>query len=58
TAATAAALEARAVITRPFAGEGLRVSVGTPEEDDVFLAALDDVRNAELTSAAAGGAGA
>ncbi|MCW2536072.1 MAG: hisC, partial [Modestobacter sp.] len=37
TAATAAALEARAVITRPFAGEGLRVSVGTPEEDDVFL---------------------
>ncbi|HEV7727281.1 MAG TPA: histidinol-phosphate transaminase [Modestobacter sp.] len=58
TAATAAALEARAVITRPFAGEGLRVSVGTPEEDAVFLAALDDVRNAELTSAAAGGAGA
>src|SRR3954470_16198959 len=43
TAALAAALEARAVITRPFAGEGIRVSVGTPEEDDVFLAALDDV---------------
>ena len=40
----AAALEARAVITRPFAGEGIRVTVGTPEEDDVFLAALDDVR--------------
>jgi histidinol-phosphate aminotransferase len=39
----AAALEARAVITRPFAGEGVRVTVGTPEEDDVFLAALDDV---------------
>jgi histidinol-phosphate aminotransferase len=38
----AAALEARAVITRPFAGEGIRVTVGTPEEDDVFLAALDD----------------
>ena len=36
--------EARAVITRPFAGEGIRVTVGTPEEDDVFLAALDDVR--------------
>ena len=34
----AAALEARAVITRPFAGEGIRVTVGTPEEDDVFLA--------------------
>ena len=40
----AAALEARAVITRPFAGEGIRVSVGAPDEDDVFLAALDDVR--------------
>jgi histidinol-phosphate aminotransferase len=43
TAEIAAALEARAVITRPFAGEGIRVTVGTPEEDDVFLAALDDV---------------
>jgi histidinol-phosphate aminotransferase len=41
----AAALEARAVITRPFAGEGIRVTVGTPEEDDLFLAALDDVRS-------------
>jgi histidinol-phosphate aminotransferase len=40
----AAALEARAVITRPFAGEGVRVTVGTREEDDAFLAALDDVR--------------
>lgn len=39
----AAALEARAVITRPFAGEGVRVTVGAPEEDDVFLAALDAV---------------
>jgi histidinol-phosphate aminotransferase len=44
TAGLAAALEARAVITRPFAGEGIRVTVGTPEEDDVFLAALDEVR--------------
>ena len=43
TAELAAALEARAVITRPFAGEGIRVTVGTPEEDDVFLAALDEV---------------
>jgi histidinol-phosphate aminotransferase len=45
---TAAALEARAVITRPFAGAGIRVTVGTPEEDDVFLAALDQVRSAAL----------
>jgi histidinol-phosphate aminotransferase len=53
TADVAAALEARAVITRPFAGEGLRVTVGTPEEDDVFLDALDAV----LTSETAGAAG-
>jgi histidinol-phosphate aminotransferase len=58
TAATAAALEARAVITRPFAGEGLRVTVGAPEEDDVFLAALDGVRDTALTSVPAGSAGA
>jgi histidinol-phosphate aminotransferase len=41
TAEVAAALESRGVITRPFAGEGIRVTVGTPEEDDLFLAALD-----------------
>jgi histidinol-phosphate aminotransferase len=44
----ASALEARAVITRPFAGEGVRVTVGSPEEDDVFLAALDDLGVAAL----------
>ncbi|NEK95996.1 histidinol-phosphate transaminase [Modestobacter muralis] len=54
TVEVAAALEARAVITRPFPGEGLRVTVGSPAEDDVFLGALDDV----LTSTAAGVAGA
>ncbi|MGY1748131.1 histidinol-phosphate transaminase [Modestobacter sp. SYSU DS0511] len=43
TAEVAAALEARAVITRPFPGEGLRVTVGTAEEDDVLLGALDAV---------------
>jgi histidinol-phosphate aminotransferase len=47
-AGLAAALEARAVITRPFAGEGVRVTVGSPEEDDVFLTALDDVGVAAL----------
>jgi histidinol-phosphate aminotransferase len=51
TASVAAALEARAVITRPFAGEGLRVTVGTPEEDDVFLAALDGVLTSETAGA-------
>jgi histidinol-phosphate aminotransferase len=47
-AGLAAALESRAVITRPFAGEGIRVTVGTPEEDDVLLAALDQVRSTAL----------
>jgi histidinol-phosphate aminotransferase len=44
TAELAAALESRAVITRPFPGDGIRVTVGTPEEDDALLAALDGVR--------------
>ncbi|WP_222269206.1 histidinol-phosphate transaminase [Modestobacter marinus] len=52
TAEVAAGLEGRAVITRPFAGEGLRVTVGTPEEDDVFLGALDDVLSSLSTTAA------
>ncbi|MGY1744628.1 histidinol-phosphate transaminase [Blastococcus sp. SYSU D00695] len=47
TAELAAALEARGVITRPFAGEGIRVTVGAPDEDDVLLAALDDVLAAQ-----------
>ena len=51
----AAALEARAVITRPFAGEGVRVTVGAPEEDDVFLAALDAVRDDRRDGAPPGG---
>jgi histidinol-phosphate aminotransferase len=54
TAEVAAGLEGRAVITRPFAGEGLRVTVGAPEEDDVLLGALDDV----LSSASSPAAGA
>jgi histidinol-phosphate aminotransferase len=48
----AAALESRAVITRPFAGEGVRVTVGSPEENDTFLAAVDDVGVAAARSAA------
>ena len=47
TVATAQAIEGRAVITRPFAGEGIRVSIGTPEENDAFLAAWDAVRATE-----------
>lgn len=35
----AAACEEAGVAVRPFAGEGARVSIGTPAENDVFLAA-------------------
>lgn len=33
-------LERRGVVVRPFSGEGIRVTIGTPEENDRFLAAL------------------
>ena len=34
------ALEKQGVVTRPFAGDGLRVTIGTPVENDRFLTAL------------------
>jgi len=37
----AAACEQAGVIVRPFAGDGVRVTIGTPEENDVFLAAAE-----------------
>jgi histidinol-phosphate aminotransferase len=37
----AAACEARGVIVRPFQGDGVRVTVGTPAENDAFLAAAE-----------------
>lgn len=33
-------IEKRGVVTRPFAGEGIRVTIGTPEENDRFLRTL------------------
>lgn len=33
------ALEKQGVVTRPFSGEGIRVTIGTPDENDRFLAA-------------------
>jgi histidinol-phosphate aminotransferase len=36
-----AACESRGVIVRPFPGEGVRVTIGTPEENDTFLAAAE-----------------
>jgi histidinol-phosphate aminotransferase len=37
----AAACEARGVIVRPFQPDGVRVTVGMPEENDAFLAAAE-----------------
>lgn len=36
-------LEKRGVVTRPFSGEGLRVTIGTAAENDRFLTALEAV---------------
>jgi histidinol-phosphate aminotransferase len=33
--------ESRGVIVRPFAGDGVRVTIGRPEENDAFLAAAE-----------------
>jgi histidinol-phosphate aminotransferase len=38
------ALEKRGVVTRPFSGEGIRVTIGTPAENDRFLTTLAEVR--------------
>ncbi|MEV0728754.1 MULTISPECIES: histidinol-phosphate transaminase [Polymorphospora] len=40
-AAFGAACEARGVIVRPFPGDGVRVTIGTPAENDAFLAAAE-----------------
>lgn len=39
----ALALERRGVVVRPFSGEGIRVTIGTPAENDRFLAAFAEV---------------
>ena len=33
--------ESRGVIVRPFPGDGVRVTIGTPDENDAFLAAAE-----------------
>jgi len=40
-AAFGAACEKRGVIVRPFQGDGVRVTIGTPEENDAFLVAAE-----------------
>lgn len=37
------AMEMRGVVTRPFSGEGIRVTIGSVEENDRFLATLTTV---------------
>jgi len=37
------AIEKRGVVTRPFAGEGIRVTISTAEENDRFLATIADI---------------
>ncbi len=37
------AMEQRGVVVRPFSGEGLRVTIGSPAENDRFLSTLGEV---------------
>ena len=37
------ALEKLGVVTRPFSGEGIRVTIGTPAQNDRFLTSLESV---------------
>jgi histidinol-phosphate aminotransferase len=39
-------LEQRGVVTRSFSGEGIRVTISRPEENDRFLATLAEVTGA------------
>jgi histidinol-phosphate aminotransferase len=47
TTAFAAACHAAGVSVRPFAGEGARVSIGSPEENDAFLVVAGAYRTAK-----------
>jgi histidinol-phosphate aminotransferase len=50
TTAFAAGCERRRVIVRPFAGDGVRVTVGRPDENDTFLAAATELAAEVLTA--------
>ncbi|HEY3882499.1 MAG TPA: aminotransferase, partial [Trebonia sp.] len=41
----AEACDAAGIAVRPFAGEGARVSIGTPDANDAFLAVASAFRN-------------
>ena len=51
--ALAGELEGRGVVTRPFAVEGVRVTIGTPAENDRFLAAIAETAGARPCKALA-----
>ena len=44
------AMERRGVVTRPFSGLGIRVTVGTPEENDRFLSTLAELAALSLAA--------
>jgi len=46
TDSSAAACADAGVVVRPFAGEGLRVTIGEPEANDIFLKVAADLRSA------------
>jgi histidinol-phosphate aminotransferase len=39
-------LTARGIIARPFAGQGIRITIGDPVANDAFLTALADAPRA------------
>lgn len=41
------AMERRGVVTRPFSGEGVRVTIASPEENDRFLDTFGEVANVQ-----------
>jgi histidinol-phosphate aminotransferase len=43
TDSTAAACAEAGVVVRPFSGEGLRVTIGEPEANDIFLKVAADL---------------
>jgi histidinol-phosphate aminotransferase len=43
TDATAVGLEQRGVVVRPFSDDGIRVTIGTPAENDRFVSTLEEL---------------
>ncbi len=41
----AAAFEARGVVVRPVGPDAIRVTIGTPADNDRFLTVLDEIAN-------------